>query len=274
MRKKQFFICLSLGLTGLLSSCSSVDEEENEPSLAKGMGQLTLNLAASNGFGEKATRAVNEADYLNTDNYTIQVLDASNEVKASLKGNEASTPIQLTRGDYTVKAFYGEIGVGASTDKFYVEGTSQVTVKAAETVTTTVNCVAQAAKVTVNFNKDLSKYLSDYNVTFGGTNAMGDGNITWSKEQKDPIYFQTAQNGDELDYTINVTCKDDYLLNAQTGATTGQVSKSFTVQRNKSYTINVNLNISNPGSLQLTIEIDDSTNDIPLTWTVPVEWTK
>lgn len=274
MKKTILMTCLSLGFMGLVTSCSSSDAEENSPSNDGAKGQLVLNLAASTEF-EAATRAVNEDDYLNTSNYTIQVLDADGKKAAECTGKDVNVPIVLTKGNYTVKAFYGEIGDGASTDKFYVEGTQAVTVEAAKSVSATVNCVAQAAKVTVNFDKEMKKYLSDYNVAFGGSVAMGaDKTIVWNKDQTSPIYFQIAEAGEDLDYTINVTCKDDYLLNPQTGAITGSVEKSFTVQRNKSYNINVNLNVTNPGQLELTIEIDESTNDKPITWTVPVEWTK
>ena len=274
MKKKIIFNCLSLGLMVLVNSCSNSVAEENSPSNAGEKGQLVLNLTASNEF-EPATRAVNEEDYLNTSNYTIQVLDADGKQAAACTGRDVNVPISLTKGSYTVKAFYGEIGDGASTDRFYVEGTQAVTVEAAKSVSATVNCVAQAAKVRVNFDNEMRKYLSDYNVAFGGTAAMGtDKTIVWGKDQSSPIYFQIAEAGENLDYTINVTCKEDYLLNPQTGATTGSVERSFTVQRNKSYNINVNLNVTNPGQLELTIEIDESTNDKPLIWTVPVEWTK
>ena len=96
-------------------SCSS--DEELTPS---GEGTISLDIRTETGF---LSRAVNEADYMNVNNYTVQLLSGE-EVQNEWKYTDLPESMQVNAGTYQVKAYYGE-DVAASTETMYVEGGGQ-----------------------------------------------------------------------------------------------------------------------------------------------------
>lgn len=253
-----------------LSACTS-DDGLSSPS-ETGQGQLMLNLVSGTKFTED-TRAVNENDYKITDKYTVVVIDANNIEKLNCLGSEVASKMPLTMpiGSYTIKAFYGT-ETHASRNSFYVYGETQGSIKAEQKESVEVNCTPTCGRITVNFDEGMSTYFSDYKVTFKGTEALGETDIDWNKDDTEPWYVKLkgGTEGEEITFTITTTTKNEYIDKTQEATKTGK----FTLKRNYAYKMNVNVtyNPTTQGDLKITVTIDESTNDKPVDIEVPVDW--
>ncbi len=220
------------------------------------------------------TRALNEASYKNVDNYTVVVTDKNGRehINAPYSEVAAKMPITLDIGSYTIKAFYGKEST-ASRNEFYVEGVVNGTIVGEQKEIVEVTCTPTCGRIIVNFNPEMATYFADYNVTFGGTDALGGATIAWAKNDAEPWYVLLKKGGETINYTISVTAKDEYTTGGNKTATT---TGSFTLQRNKGYKMNINPSYtpSTEGGMKLSITIDDGTNDIPVDWEIPLDWTK
>lgn len=279
MRKRTAFMCLALSLTAMFTSCTaerSIDEQfPKDESRAK--GKLTLSLTSDTQF-ETQTRALSEANYRNTDNYNVQLINSSNgNVLMECKGNELSNnlPKELEIGSYEVKAFYGTENV-ASRNDFRVEGSKTFTIKANDEKSVVVECLPTCGKLSVEFSSDMATYYDDYSVTYSGTAALESNTIKWAKADTEPWYVKLNESGESITYTVNVKAKDEYAHVDASGVkqTTGTATGNFILQRNRAskLTITPNYTPTSEGGLQINISIDESTNDKPITITVPVSW--
>lgn len=248
-----------IGLGLLAGSCSS-DSEEGQT--MAGSGSIQLGVTAKAGF----TRAVNEADYQNTANYTVQIVDNEDKVtKEFLYKDKESTdnkPIQLKNGSYTVKAFYGT-DTPASRDGFYVEGSTTVIVNG-DTHTVNVDCYPTHGKAIAYFDPTMDNYFSDYSVVYE-TKALSatDGTAIWAKTDTEPWYLKVDKEGEEITANINFTRKDD---NKST-----TIKQTYKLLPNKAWTLSIYPKDNN-GSLSIEIIIDESTNDEVIDIIVPSEW--
>ena len=119
---RQFLGGLTCALCGwMLIACSS---EEEAALTAEGKGLVRIGLSADTGFSTQ-TKAVDESEYENLENYTVQIWkdgriaqdgDGNN---CEWKGNALPQDglIELDNGDYTLLAYTGESykGIGATT---------------------------------------------------------------------------------------------------------------------------------------------------------------
>ena len=79
------------------------------------------------------------------------------------------------------------------------------------------------------------------------------------------------EGGETVSFTISVTPKEEYVNNQQQGTTkTG----TFKLDRNKGYKMNISANYTPTavGKVDISITIDESTNDKPVDIEVPIEW--
>jgi hypothetical protein len=274
MKQKQLFFCMGLSAVALFSSCNEREFDLNPSEGSKEQGTLVLNLNASTDF-DQSTRALSEADYRNTQNYDVRVINATNEnVILECKASQLSSylPKKVDIGSYRVEAFYGK-EVDASRSDFYMYGDAVATVKSKEEKAITVNCTPTCGKISVAFDSQMSTYYSDYNVTFTGTKKLGTKSISWSKNDTEPWYVALDKTAETISYTINLTTKDDYLPQGSS-SNTGTVTGTFSLERNKAHKLTITPNYipTTDGGMKLTITIDDSTNDKEITWEVPVTW--
>ena len=268
MRKKNVLgLLLMLGV-GLCSCSRATDFGSTEAETEQGLLSLTLGTEA-----DFTTRAVVENDYVNTDNYTVVVTDKDGVEKMNCSGSEVASkmPLIMSVGSYTVKAYYGKEHP-ASRDEFYVFGETHGTIKADQQEAVEVVCAPTCGRITVNFDKQLATYYSDYKVTFKGTKALGEESIEWKKNDAEPWYVLLDEGGETISFTINTTPKEEFINNPQQGNTkTG----TFKLERNKAYKMNITANYTPTifGEVEISITIDDSTNDIPVDIEVPIDWT-
>ncbi len=279
MKTKNVFLgMLMCSTVGLTTSCLS---EVNDLELKSGQneeqkGQLILNLNSSTDFSSQ-TRALNEANYRNTDNFTVQLFNSANQVMLECKASELNNnlPRTLEIGSYEVKAFYGN-EVAASRNEFRVEGSQTFTIKANQSETVNVSCLPTCGRVKVAFASDMADYYKDYSVSFGGTQKLGTDKFDWSKTDTEPWYVAVGENGETINYTISVNAKDDYAHVDGNGVkqTNGTATGSFRLNRNAGYKLNVKpvYTSMTEGGLKVVVTIDESTNDKPITIEVPLTW--
>lgn len=276
MKKNTIFMCLSLGLAAMLTSCSFDNKFEAEELGETGQtGKLTLDVASGVEFAT-GTRAVDESTYQNTDNYTVNITDDKGNSKFSGTFATLKTrlPLELDLGSYNISAEYGT-EYPASRDAFKVVGTNTFTIQAAKTVETSVECTPTAGKVLVEFDPSMAKYCDLYDVDFSGTAALGNNVAHWAKDDTAPYYLAISEAGETVNYTIHLTAKADYAgMNGEEKVTNATASGSFSLQRNKAkkLTVKPNYTPTTDGGLTIEVSIDDSTNDKPITIEVPVTW--
>lgn len=274
MKKNQLIFCMGLSAIALLASCNEREFDLKPSEGSKEQGTLVLNLNASTDF-DQSTRALNEADYRNTQNYDVRVINAANEnVILECKASQlsANLPKNVEIGSYRIEASYGT-EKDASRNEFFMFGDVVAQVKSNEEKNVTVNCTPTCGKISVAFDPTMATYYSDYNVTFGGTQKLGKNTISWSKTDTEPWYLALGKSAETVTYTLTMTTKDDYLPQGST-SNTGVVTGSFSLERNKAHKLTISPNYipTTEGGMKLTITIDDSTNDKEITWEVPVTW--
>ncbi len=259
--KKTFLMSCMLGASLLLGACSS--EQENLPK--SDFGTVSFGVEAKAGF----TRAVNEADYANTDNYTVEILNNTGTPHTPpFQYGERENSYDLPNGSYTMKAYYGTESV-ASRDEFYVVGETPFVVNGEGKTENTsplqinVDCYPTCGKVVTFFdNASMDEYFSDYYVEYE-TEALGEDKAMWAKNDVEPWYLKLNPEGEVVKATIHVTRKDD--------GKTDVISKTYAMTPGKAWTMNIAPK-DGSGSLTLTITIDETTEDHELDFTVPSDW--
>ncbi len=278
MKKNVLFLGVGLGCLSMLTSCVSDDRTFELEPVSQSKGTLSLSLDSHADFMAQ-TRSVSEDAYKNTSNYLVQIIStADDKVILECKASELNTylPKTVEIGSYRIVASYGK-EYDASKDEFLMSGNTTVTVKANEEKNVVVNCAPTCGKISVAFDAAMATYYEDYNVTFGGTQLLGDKTISWSKTDSEPWYVGLSEDGEKITYTISLTTKDEYLhqgAEGETATATGTATGSFQLERNKAHklTIKPSYTATNEGAMQLTITVDDSTNDKEITYEIPVTW--
>lgn len=279
MNTKQTIILMMLGAT-LTTACVSEDHDlapSATPTAAK-KGTLSVSLAADASF-DANTRALTEANYRNTNNYTVQLVSAAAPATPIVEclGSQIAEnmPKDLEIGSYEVRAFYGTESA-ASRNDFRVEGSKTFTISAGQTTSVRVDCAPTCGKISVDFDAAMDTYYSDYSVTFGGTAALAANTIAWAKADSEPWYVKLGTTAETVAYTISLTAKSDYAITDAAGnkQTTGTATGTFQIERNKAQKLTIKPNFVAPteGAVSITITIDDSTNERPVTIEVPVNW--
>lgn len=278
MKTKTLAFISMLGIAGTFASCSASSDELGKPeSVSEGKGTFKLNLTANADFSEQ-TRALNEDTYRNPDNYTVKLLNASNGNELlSCRGSEIASnlPKELEIGSYEIQAFYGT-EYDANRNDFRVEGSTTFSIQAKDEKTINLTCEPTCGKVSVVFNNEMNTYYSDYSMTFSGTKKLGTKTFSWARSDNEPWYIALDAAGETINYELNLTIKDEYIKTESDGKTEkqGQVTGSFSLERNKAHKITVTPQYTptTEGALSIKITIDDSTNDKPITIEVPVTW--
>lgn len=268
MKVRSFLVIFCLLLTGgVFSSC--ISEDEVIPA-AEGKGRVSFSFVSDTGFGVAGTRAVDEAAYKNTANYTVQLFKAgSTEVFKEGSPADFSGEMELDKTSYTVKAFYDPAGVKtaySSQKGFYVEGSYTFTVSD-DNEAVTVTCAPTSARVSVSFSSDMATYFDDYYVDFLTEKLDLNGMAaTWNKTTVDPWYLVVGQN-ETVTATIHLTPNGSYKTSEQ------EIVKTYALSPNKAWKLSLSP-VYDPkeGSLGISITIDETTNDIPVDIVIPSDW--
>ena len=262
--KKEFYyglLGLSLAFGGLLTSC--VMEEETLTKSGEATVRIELNADAAFGPG---TKAVNESDYTNINNYQVEVRknDRNGDLVMSGLFSELKNEFKLERGNYFLKAYKG-VEHPASRNEFYAADSTSFSILTADTQTIDLTCVPSCAKCQVVFDDNMGEYFSDYYITYS-TVALGNSTVKWAKGDSEPWYLKVNKN-ETVKATIHLTRKSDGKTN------TGEWSYALSPNQGWTLKVRANNNVSE-GNLGITITIDEGTNDIPINIEVPSDWIK
>ena len=275
MKKKHLFLCMGVSAMALFTSCSE-HNFDLDSSAGNQTGKIVLNLSANASFDEE-TRALSEADYRNTRNYTVQLLQGTN-VLQTWQGPQNDLELERPIGSnnsYTIKAFYGT-EEAASRNTFRVEGSTSFILNPDDEKVVDVNCTPTCGKILVNFDANMATYYDDYSTEFTGTEALGSKKLSWSKSDNEPWYVLLKESGEEISYTISLKVKEEYVHVDKNGnnSTTATASGKFTLKRNEAYklTVKPHYTSNENGTFTLSITVDETTNDRVVSIEVPVEW--
>lgn len=258
-------------LGGCLSLASCQQEELGGRVVAEGSGTLRLDLMTDAGFASATkTKVVDEVEYKNLNQYTVQILDMNNNLKKEFIYSANPEPVTLDNGSYLVKAFYKGGGVTADAKSsragFYVEGSSIANVEGEDT-TVSFTCSPVCGKVKTVFGEKMADYFDDYYVEYKTSSAT----VRWEKADTDPWYLWLPSGGETVTATIHLTAKKEY--EPAGDAKEGTVVKTYKLSRNKSWTLNVAPNYSSSfGQLGVKITIDETTVDHEIPIEIPTEW--
>lgn len=260
MKKYVVMLCAMLAMGAFTASCSS--DEEAVQGVA-GEGLIAFDVKAETGFQSRA--ALSEADYKDLDNYTVQLLDGEGATVEEWNYAELPESYTVLAGTYQVKAFYGDATVVASTEKMYVEGISDkkvITGKEQAPTTFSVACKPTCAKVIVKFDETMADYFTSYQAEFE-TAAMGETTFTWKMDDTAPVYLKVNEN-EQVPVNFHCIRKSD--------GTSVDLLKTYTLSPNKGLTITVKPQLSGEGGINISITVDETTNDIEQDIDVPGDW--
>lgn len=262
VKKRLIFLSCMIGMSLIATSCSS-DESNAETTAAGETGTIQLSLNTNASFGTSNTRAVTESDYANVSNYAIQILDSNDGVvKTYTASSEISTPVELSNGSYTLKAYYGTES-DASRDAFYVEGTTDFIVQA-DNQTISVTCTPTCGKVITEFDEEMPDFFSNYYVVYTTAALTTAGTTaTWSSTDTEPWYLKVDEAGETVTATIYATRISD--------GKTANVEKDYILKPNQSWTLHI-APTSDNGSLGIAITVNEETTDKEIDIVVPADW--
>ena len=228
-----------------------------------GYGTVSLSISTDTQF---KSRAVDESLYMNLENYTVQILK-DGQVVSGMEWEYGDIPqelIKLSNGDYELNAFYGE-DKAASTTGMYVEGIKTFNVNSDQSQVE-VTCQPVCARVKVEFDTKMAEYYQDYSVAFhtlaiANENADLDASFVWTKTNTDPVYLKVSQK-ESVKAVITLVDKK---------SKTTTIDKSYELSPNEALKMKIVPTVSQ-GNLGISIEIDETTNDIPVDIEIPSEW--
>ena len=238
----------------LLYSCSS---DETELQFSEGTGYVSLNLNTNIGF---QSRAVNESDYQNLSNYTVQILKDGNSLH-KWDYNDIPEFTELANNTYTMLAICGDSTKAVYTDDLCVLGSKSFTVKN-DSVNVNVTCKPNSARINIEFDKKMDEYFSDYEVRIK-TAAQGGSTYIWDNTTAGPVYFKVKQN-EVVTLTIKLTPKSG--VEADT-----EIQKTYTLSPADAMKMTL-APVIGSGSLSITITIDETVIEHPVDIEVPSEW--
>ena len=238
----------------LLYSCSS---DEAELQFSEGTGYVSLNLNTNIGF---QSRAVNESDYQNLSNYTVQILKDGNSLH-KWDYNDIPEFTELANNTYTMLAICGDSTKAVYTDDLCVLGSKSFTVKN-DSVNVDVTCKPNSARINIEFDEKMDEYFSDYEVRIK-TAAQGGSTYIWDNTTAGPVYFKVKQN-EVVTMTIKLTPKSG--VEADT-----EIQKTYTLSPADAMKMTL-APVIGSGSLSITITIDETVIEHPVDIEVPSEW--
>ena len=253
----------AVGVCAMLSLMASCSSTEDSPMNNDGYGTVSLSISTDTQF---KSRAVDESLYMNLENYTVQILK-DGQVVSGMEWKYGDIPqelIKLSNGDYELNAFYGE-DKAASTTGMYVEGIKTFNVNSDQSQVE-VTCQPVCARVKVEFDAKMAEYYQDYLVAFHtlalvNENDDLDASFVWTKSNMDPVYLKVNQK-ESVKAVITLVDKK---------SKTTTVDKSYELSPNEALKMKIVPTVSQ-GNLGISIEIDETTNDIPVDIEIPSEW--
>ena len=261
--KKYVRLLMGLLIAGWWSaSCSS--DHDDIPSDVSGKGGVRIGLSTDTGF---SSRAVDESYYANKNNYTIQILKNGKVVEGcEYKYSELPNDlIELDNGSYVLRAFCGT-DVAYSRTEMYVMGEKSFHVEE-DQQEVLVDCKPKVAKLVVAFDAEaMKKYFSQYSVAFSGLESLQGASLNWLYNDIAPWYVRVKEEGEKVIATFSLVDTNGKVASVE--------PKSYSLKPQQSLTLKIAPydQSAEPGSLGITITINETTIDKPVDILIPSEW--
>lgn len=250
------YVCLLLGFAAF-TACTS---EEDDALIPEGKGYVKLSLNADTGF---QTKAVDESEYANKNNYTVQILKDGKVVSGcEWKYSEMPPFTELQNGTYTLSAFIGDSTKATYIDDLCFLGSKSFVVKN-DSAQVSVDCKPNSARINVVFGEEMEKYFSSYEVKINTVALSKLGTpFTWGKDKTGPVYFKVNKN-ETVNFAVQLTKTD--------GTKAEDKTFSYPLNPGNAKKITLTPNVTS-GSFELTIKIDETVVDHIVDIEVPSDW--
>lgn len=262
---KRLFLMVSMViLLGGIISCDS-----NNDAYPHRDGTLSIGLLANPSFSSK-TRAINEMEYKNADNYTIQIQELNGDLLYDdlYKNMPMSFDVEAGR-TYTVKAFYGE-NVDAGFDKLYMEGNQQFTISEGEQKNLILSCRPANVKVTVKYTEEFLKYYSDCTVSLQTSHLIEPFTMNMNTDANKEAYLKADITGETIRISVDGFKDKSGKPVDMGGALTA--TKNVTPKTHVTITVDPEIITIGTGEASLDVSVDTSTEDKEVNIEIPEEY--
>ena len=252
---KGAFLCLLIGC-----GCSST-----EPAMPENESALCLTLKSNTSY----SRLINESEYTQTGNYTVEVYDSKQQIFSELFKN---LPLEkeMEPGDYSLKAHFGT-NPAMAFDQMYVEGNTTFSIRQGELTHVNVQCVPANARVRVRTSADFDNYFSDYTINLKTKHIDAPFAYTKSdiKAEKD-VYFKADAAGEEIRIELKLTAKN---ADDQVGALDQPIVRTLKPREAVAITLKPKATVVEGGQITgVTITIDNGITDENIDIIIPDEF--
>ncbi|WKK84314.2 DUF4493 domain-containing protein [Marivirga arenosa] len=233
-----------------LATFLSCNEELTDPESEKEIGFLSLALNLDIDI-QKTNRQLS----VNTDDFKVIIYDElDNEVSSFERFADMPAQVELPEGNYYVVVHSNNLLPAAFDNPYYYGTSSLFTINKGEVEEVIVTSELANVKVSVAYSDSVLTNFDDWETEV----ALGSDALIFVKDETRSGYFEVGP------LTINAT-----LYFTKSDGTTDSRTVSGTIdnpQPKDHYTITIDATLE-AGSSSFTIEVDDSTNDIDVTFT-------
>ncbi|WP_455592132.1 DUF4493 domain-containing protein [Bacteroides sp.] len=258
---------LIVGMVILILGIASCDSSNDV--LSHGVGTLSVGLSATPSFSSK-TRAINEDEYRNADNYTVEIQEVGGDMLYNDLYRNMPMSFDVEAGKtYTVKAFYGE-NVDAGFDKLYMEGNQQFTISNGEQKNLVLSCRPANVKVTVEYTDDFLKYYSDCTVSLQTSHIVVPFVMNMNADANKEAYLKADATGETITILVDGFKDKSGNLVDMGGALT--TTKNVTPKTHVTITVGPEVITVGTGEASFDVSVDTSTEDKDINIEIPEEY--
>lgn len=249
---------LVLGIV-FLSACHSEGDIAGE-----GKAKFSLNLFTNPSFTK--TKAINTSEYLDVNNYTVE-LSKDGNVLESVKYGDMELTKELEPGSYSIRAYYGE-NVAAGYDKLYVEGSQSFNLVKGDNHEVKFTCVPANVKVNIKFEDNFFEFYSDCKVNLKTQYLSSPFVMTKDDVDKDAFF----KAGQKEEMTVTFDLKD---LQGVTVSPEGFGSQKINVNPRDFLTITIKpklIDVDGGKIDGITVTVDDGVTSQEIPVVIPDEF--
>ena len=267
MKTYAAMFCAMLAMGALTVSCSSEDEAVSQG--ASGQASIMIDLSSDLSY----SRAINESEYMNTQNYEVSMYKGDEPVfeNTLYKELELTQKVDFNT-NYTLTAEYGE-DVAYGYDKLYVKGSQTFSVPQGDTKEVSILCKPANAKLILKYaglgdSDKFEDYFQDCQVSVK-TQYMDNAFSMAKADAGKELYLKTGDEGTEVNLSFTITDLEGETATIE--SEDFQTTKTIKLKPGVAYTLTIKPNQVDVdgGKLGMEITVDDGVTEEDVTITVP-----
>ena len=267
MKTYAAMFCAMLAMGALTVSCSSEDEAVSQG--ASGQASIMIDLSSDLSY----SRAINESEYMNTQNYEVSMYKGDEPVfeNTLYKELELTQKVDFNT-NYTLTAEYGE-DVAYGYDKLYVKGSQTFSVPQGDTKEVSILCKPANAKLILKYaglgdSDKFEDYFQDCQVSVK-TQYMDEAFSMAKADAGKELYLKTGDEGTEVNLSFTITDLEGETATIE--SEDFQTTKTIKLKPGVAYTLTIKPNQVDVdgGKLGMEITVDDGVTEEDVTITVP-----